>query len=385
MRPEDRTNTGVRERYGRLARIYDWANLEGLLYSRARARAIDFLELRPGAKVLDVACGTGVNFARIEQRIGPSGRLVGVDLTPQMLARARARVTRHDWHNVRLYETDASHLSTQRLEALGALRPGEQFDAALCTLGLSVIADWERAWLAMLSVVRTDGRVAVMDAGQPDTPGAAGEVVAARPFALALGRFFAAACSRRPWEMVARDTDSPVLERFTWGYVVAAAGRVRSSTSARGAALLATATDQISELIGLLSTRGEAALTLPCLGRGKLGDGTVGAAAAHTAGSYGRVAAFLRAAVDGQDGHPPDGHDGAHRAGNVERDDLLERLSAARDALALLAELTDEQLDLVPAASEMKFCDGRRTLEQILSSLLKHQRHQVDAVKAAVG
>jgi hypothetical protein len=64
---------------------------------------------------------------------------------------------------------------------------------------------------------------------------------------------------------------------------------------------------------------------------------------------------------------------------------LLERLSAARDAVALLAELREEQLDLVPAASEMKFCDGRRTLEQILSSLLKHQRHQVDAVKAAVG
>jgi hypothetical protein len=69
----------------------------------------------------------------------------------------------------------------------------------------------------------------------------------------------------------------------------------------------------------------------------------------------------------------------------VDLDDLLERLSTAWDALTILAELSDEQLDAVPSASEVKFCDGRRTLEQILSSLLKHQRHQVDALKIAVG
>jgi S-adenosylmethionine-diacylgycerolhomoserine-N-methlytransferase len=385
MRPEHQTNAAVRDRYERLARIYDWANLEPLLYARARARAIELVELRPGAKVLDVACGTGVNFAPIEQRIGPSGRLVGVDLTPQMLGRARARATRRDWHNVRLYETDASQLSAKRLELLGALEPGEQFDAALCTLGLSVIPEWERAWLAMLSVVRAGGKVAIMDAGHPDTPGAAGEVIAARPLAWILGRFFAAACSRRPWELVARATDGPALERFTWGYVVAAAGRVRSPTSARGAALLAMATDQISELMGLLSTRGEPALTLPCPGRGKLGDGTVGATAAHTVGSYFRIAAFVRATVDGRAEQRPHGHNAEHRAENVELDDLLARLSAARDALAPVAQLADAQLDLVPAASEMKFCDGRRTLEQILSSLFKHQRHQVDALTTAVG
>jgi ubiquinone/menaquinone biosynthesis C-methylase UbiE len=385
MAPEQQANAAVRDRYGRLARIYDWANLEPLLYSRARTRAIELLELRPGAKVLDVACGTGVNFAAIEQRIGASGRLVGVDLTPQMLARARARATRKRSHNVQLHEADASRLSTQRLQALGALGAGEQFDAALCTLGLSVIPDWERTWLAMLSVVRAGGRVAVMDAGHPDEPGAGGEVVAARPLAWVLGRIFAAACTRRPWELVARDTDSPALEPFSAGYVVAAADRVRSSASPRAAALLATATEQTAELISLLSTRGEAALTLPCPGRGKLGDGSVGATAAHTAGSYFRIVAFLRATVDGSAEHRADGHGGEHQGENVQLDDLIERLSAARDALALLAVFTDEQLDLVPAASEMKFCDGRRTLEQIVSSLLNHQRHQVDAVKAAVG
>jgi hypothetical protein len=153
----------------------------------------------------------------------------------------------------------------------------------------------------------------------------------------------------------------------------------------RGAALLATAAEQISELIGLLSTRGEAALILPCPRRGKLGDGTVGATAAHTADSYRRIAAFVEATVDGHGGHAPGARAAEHGPQNVTLEDLLARLSVAGDALTLFAELEDERLDLVPAASEMKFCDGRRTLEQIVSSLLKHQRHQVDAIRAAVG
>ena len=223
----------MRERYGRLAPIYNWANLEPLLYAQARTRAIELLDLRPGARVLDLACGTGVNFGLIEQRIGPSGSLVGVDLTPAMLGRARARTASRGWRNVRLYESDAPGLTAQRLEELGALEPGERFDAALCTLALSVIPDWERAWAAMLAVVRPGGRVAVMDAGRPATRGARGKSFAARPIAAALERLFAASGTRRPWELVARDTDNPALERFSWGYVSVAAGRVPARARVR--------------------------------------------------------------------------------------------------------------------------------------------------------
>jgi demethylmenaquinone methyltransferase/2-methoxy-6-polyprenyl-1,4-benzoquinol methylase len=215
----------VYARYQRLAPIYDWANLERPLYAAARARAIELLQLRPGEKVLDVACGTGVNFALIEQRIGPSGRLVGIDLTPPMLERAAARAARHGWENLPLFESDASQLSLERLEALGALEPGERFDAALCTLGLSVIPEWESAWRAMLSVVHHGGRVAVMDGGYPSRSGAAGEIVAARPLARLLCRLFAPqGCHREPWGLVGRDTDDSTLERFTGGYVAVAAG-----------------------------------------------------------------------------------------------------------------------------------------------------------------
>ena len=51
-----------------------------------RRRAVQALGLRAGDSVVDIACGTGLNFPLIEEAIGPDGRIVGVDLTDAMLA-----------------------------------------------------------------------------------------------------------------------------------------------------------------------------------------------------------------------------------------------------------------------------------------------------------
>jgi ubiquinone/menaquinone biosynthesis C-methylase UbiE len=206
----------VRRRYGWVASIYDWANLEGLLYADARARAIELLDLPSGARVLDVACGTGANFDLIRRRIGPSGELVGVDVTPQMLDQARARVARAGWSNVRLREGDVRELGGGRL--------GEPFDAVVCTLGLSVMPQWQRAWDVMVSSVRPGGRLAVMDAGYPELDGRRRDAVISRPLAWALGRLFSADCRRRPWRLVQQDMTNVTSERFTWGWVTAAVG-----------------------------------------------------------------------------------------------------------------------------------------------------------------
>jgi hypothetical protein len=85
-----------------------------------------------------------------------------------------------------------------------------------------------------------------------------------------------------------------------------------------------------------------------------------------------------------ESGHEHDTHDGDYTAENVDLDSLLERLTASQNALAVLAELTDEQLDSVPPAGSFRFCDGQRTLQQVVNGLLKHQGHQIDAMKAAV-
>jgi demethylmenaquinone methyltransferase/2-methoxy-6-polyprenyl-1,4-benzoquinol methylase len=62
----------------------------------------------PGNSVVDVACGTGLNFPLIEKLIGPDGRIVGVDLTDAMLARAQDRIATNGWSNVSLVQADAA-------------------------------------------------------------------------------------------------------------------------------------------------------------------------------------------------------------------------------------------------------------------------------------
>lgn len=76
-------------------------------YTRWRRRAIERLQLEPGQVVLDVGCGTGLDFGLIQERVGATGQIVGVDLSPDMLEVARARVRSEGWDNVTLIESAA--------------------------------------------------------------------------------------------------------------------------------------------------------------------------------------------------------------------------------------------------------------------------------------
>jgi ubiquinone/menaquinone biosynthesis C-methylase UbiE len=92
------------EKYRRLAGRYDRVSP---LTAGLRRRAVERLKLVEGDTVVDVACGTGLSFPLIEERIGAAGRLIGIEVSPEMLAKARDRVTEHGWQNVTLIEQPA--------------------------------------------------------------------------------------------------------------------------------------------------------------------------------------------------------------------------------------------------------------------------------------
>src|SRR5512140_3424 len=91
--------------YRRRARYYDQ---ELALFEPIREQAVASLKLQPGATVLDVGCGTGLSFGLLQQRVGPGGRIVGIEQCPEMMARARARVQQSHWHNVALVGAPAA-------------------------------------------------------------------------------------------------------------------------------------------------------------------------------------------------------------------------------------------------------------------------------------
>src|SRR5438270_9991428 len=79
----DRTREHLIETYRKKAKHYDITSrlypVPGYPQRAQRRQAVQTLGLRAGASVIDVACGTGLNFPLIEEVIGPGGRIVGVD------------------------------------------------------------------------------------------------------------------------------------------------------------------------------------------------------------------------------------------------------------------------------------------------------------------
>jgi len=79
-----------------------------------RRRVVGLLGLAPGETVLDVACGTGLSLPLLREAVGPRGRVIGVEVSPEMIALARERAARAGWDNVTLIE------STMEAADLGA-------------------------------------------------------------------------------------------------------------------------------------------------------------------------------------------------------------------------------------------------------------------------
>jgi ubiquinone/menaquinone biosynthesis C-methylase UbiE len=142
------------EHYDVFSRFYEYGTEK--LHGGQRLEAIELLRLQPGATVLDVPTGTGANLPLLIERIGPTGRICGIDYSKGMLAKAQAKVAQAGWDNVELIEADARQLDA---EMVGRT----QFDAAICILGLSVVPDWADVFERMFDLVRPGGRVAVMD------------------------------------------------------------------------------------------------------------------------------------------------------------------------------------------------------------------------------
>lgn len=149
------------DRYRLSARFYDLISAERPVYRAGRMAAIDLLALRAGHRVLDIGCGTGLNFPHLQRRIGPTGSITAVDASPQMLRQAQRRADSAGWSNVRLIGADATTMQPPALQA------GVGFDAVIATYTLSLMPHWRQAIALMMGVARPGARIAVVDMQKP--------------------------------------------------------------------------------------------------------------------------------------------------------------------------------------------------------------------------
>lgn len=154
-------NQQIIDIYRKRAQRYDFtANLYYLLGYREwayRRKAVDALQLEPGNTIIEIACGTGLNFPLYQKAIGPQGKIIGVDLTDAMLAQAQQRVDENGWKNVELVHVDAQEYQFP----VGV-------DAIISTYALSLMPDCAQVIENGTETLAPGGRFALLELQIPD-------------------------------------------------------------------------------------------------------------------------------------------------------------------------------------------------------------------------
>jgi demethylmenaquinone methyltransferase/2-methoxy-6-polyprenyl-1,4-benzoquinol methylase len=143
--------------FDRIAGVYDLMNgvMTVGLHHRWRARAADLARVGPGARVLDVATGTGDLALELAGRVGSTGEVVGMDFSEGMLELARKKAPQ-----LRFEQGDAQALAYD----------DDEFDAATVGFGARNFGDLDLGIAEMVRVVKPGGRVVILEITTPTKP-----------------------------------------------------------------------------------------------------------------------------------------------------------------------------------------------------------------------
>lgn len=148
-----------------------WEHVFATTLSDATDALMDMAGLRPGMRVLDLACGAGSQSIQAARRVGSDGRVVGTDISATMLEHVRQNAARAGLQNIETLECAAEDLPEQQAG----------FDAAICRMGLMLFPAPGRALEAIRRALKPGARFAALVFTTP-----AGNPFMAQPMAILL-------------------------------------------------------------------------------------------------------------------------------------------------------------------------------------------------------
>ncbi|HEX9332854.1 MAG TPA: class I SAM-dependent methyltransferase [Anaerolineales bacterium] len=212
----------VRDLYVKRAKYYDLGlklyKLFGFRLDRYRQLAVESLSLHSGDTVIDLACGTGLNFKYLQRAVGEKGRIVGADLTDAMLDRARQRVVMNRWHNVDLIQADLAEYSFP----IGVA-------GILSSYAITLVPEFDRVIQRGAAALHPGGRLAILDFKKPEhwpewliRLG----VWIYKPYGVSMDL-----AVRHPWESVCRYLHQVAFREFYFGGLYLSVGERVKGTS----------------------------------------------------------------------------------------------------------------------------------------------------------
>ena len=143
-------------RYNLAVRLFDAFAWFGFNISGWRKQAISALNLKPGDTVVDIGCGTGLNFPLLYQAVTSSGKIIAVDLSDAMLDQARQAIAANKWANVQLVCSDAAQFEFP-----------PKVDAVVSAYTLTLVPACERVISNAFAALATGGRLVILDMSWP--------------------------------------------------------------------------------------------------------------------------------------------------------------------------------------------------------------------------
>ncbi|MBN2051979.1 methyltransferase domain-containing protein [Candidatus Woesearchaeota archaeon] len=121
--------------------------------SYIRRKALEELKLKKGSTVVDLACGQGIMFRLLEEKIGEKGRIIAVDYVEEMIKQCRKLAARKKWGNITFIKQDAAKLRLKNNYA----------DGIISVIGLSAIPDHKKALKNCHHALKKGSRLVVID------------------------------------------------------------------------------------------------------------------------------------------------------------------------------------------------------------------------------